>query len=291
MKSHGEIQDTLYDFVMNDLGAEEMEAVSLHLRTCGECRTAVEEIEQLVAAVPRPHGRPSDRVDEPHWAELAARVERSLPPARSVAGRHAMDAPHAPRPRYPKHALSSGERLRMFLPWPRPAFALSLAALAVALTAVLALWPREHEEPVAHTAEAGVDEAGQDFRTGSLSQLQGSGADIAAHLRRSKNLLVGLANKPIEPEATADLSVEREASLRLLADNRRYRSEVLDQQSSEVLADLEKIMLEVANSRDQAAAADLDLIRQGIRQQNLLFKVRMAERLSSRGLIVRASGQ
>ncbi|MBP1678980.1 MAG: hypothetical protein H6Q29_891, partial [Bacteroidetes bacterium] len=54
---------------------------------------------------------------------------------------------------------------------------------------------------------------------------------------------------------------------------------------------LEKIMIEVANSREQTPAADLDLIRQGIRQQNLLFKVRMAEQLSSRGMIVRASGQ
>jgi hypothetical protein len=273
MKSHGEIQDTLYDFVMNDLNQEEMDAVRLHLRTCTECRAAVGELEQLAAAFPRPLRRPSDLVDEAHWAELAARIERNLP---------------SPLPARHAHALTLRERLRMLLPAPRPAIALALAALVIAVTATLVLRPWERgeqkAEPIAETAAVRGEAA-------TPAMLESPpGADIAAHLRRSKNLLVELTNKQVEPEATADLSVERDASKRLLLDNRRYRSEVLDPQSADVLADLEKIMIEVANSRERAPASDLDLIRQGIRQQNLLFKVRMAEQLSSRGMIVRVSG-
>lgn len=267
MKSHGEIQDTLYDFVMDDLSAEEMEAVRVHLRTCVECRAAVDELGQVVAAVPRPQERPSDLVDEAHWAELAARIERNLPSAR-----------HAER----THPLRLRERIRMLLPSPRPALAFALATVVLAVMATLVFRPWDRQEPVKETAVTRAEQAGEDSP---------AGADISTHLRRSKNLLVGLTNKPVDSEATTDLSVEREASRRLLADNRRYRSEVLDPQSSEVLADLEKIMIEVANSREQAPASDLYLIRQGIRQQNLLFKVRMAEQLSSRGMIVRTSGQ
>ena len=267
MKSHGAIQDTLYDFVTSDLSAEEMEAVRLHLHTCGECRAAVDELEQLVVAVPRPRQRPSDRVDDAHWAELAARIEHNLPIS---------------RPARRARALKLRERFRMFLPSPRPAIAFALAALALAVTTTLVLRPWERQEPVAEAAltQAEPVEQGRPFE-----------ADITAHLRRSKNLLVGLTNERVESGAMTDLSIEREASRRLLADNRRFRSQVLDPQSSAVLADLEKIMIEVANSREQAPASDLDLIRQGIRQQNLLFKVRMAEQLSSRGMIVRASGR
>ncbi len=267
MKSHGGIQDTLYDFVMNDLSAEEMEAVRVHLRTCADCRAAVDELEQVVGAVPRPQERPSDRVDEAHWAELAARIERNLP---------------STRPATRTHALTLLERLLVLLPSPRPAVAFTLATLVLAVTAALVIRPWERQKPVEDTSVTQAEPIEQD---------SAAEADISVHFRRSKNLLVGLTNKPVESEAMTDLSVEREASRRLLADNRRYRSEVLDPQSSEVLADLEKIMIEVANSREHAPASELYLIRQGIRQQNLLFKVRMAEQLSSRGMIVRASGR
>ena len=267
MRSHGEMQDALYDFVMNDLSTEEMEAVRVHLRTCVECSAAVDELKQVVAAVPRPQERPSARVDEAHWAELVARIERSLPSARPPAR---------------AHALKLRERLLGLLPSPRPAVALALATLVLAVTATLVFRPWERQTPVEDTSVTRVEPVERDAT---------AGADISAHLRRSKNLLVGLTNKPVDSDAPTDLSVEREASRRLLTDNRRYRSEVLDPQASEVLADLEKIMIEVANSREQAPASDLYLIRQGIRQQNLLFKVRMAEQLSSRGMIVRASGR
>jgi len=267
MKPHAEIQDTLYDFVMNDLGAEETEAVRRHLLACRECQETVKELAHLVAAVPRPHERPSDRLDETHWSELAARIERKLPPGETA--RRA-------------HALTLRERFRMLVFSPRPAIGFAMAALTLAITATLVLRPWERQEPVGEpvSMQAGPVDVRDPFE-----------ADIAIHLRRSKNLLVGLANTSAQPDAMADLSVEREASRQLLIDNRRYRSEVLDPQSSEVLADLERIMIEVANSREHAPAGDLELIRQGIRQQNLLFKVRMAERLSSRGMIVRASGQ
>ena len=267
MRSHGDIRDSLYDFVMNDLDAQEAETLRAHLLTCEDCRAKVEELKQLTAVVPRPQERPSDHRDEAYWTGLAARIERGLPPGRP-AGRG--------------HALTLRGQFRLLMLPPRPGIAFALVALALAVTATPTLRPWEREEPVAETAEnAAVP----------LVQEQSPDADIAAHLRRSRNLLVGLANDPDDPGAMTDLSIEREASRRLLEDNRRYRSEVLDPQSSEVLADLEKIMIEVANSREQTPAADLDLIRQGIRQQNLLFKVRMAEQLSSRGMIVRASGQ
>lgn len=267
MKSHGEIRDTLYDFVMNELDAETSEDVRLHLRSCGECRTSVDELERLIAVLPKEHNRPSDRVDEAHWMELAARIERNLPAG--TPARRALP-------------VTLSERLRLFLPSPRPAIAFALAALLVAVTAAILVRPWDPREPLPETVEAAAE---------SLEQTQPSAPDIATHLRRSRNLLVGLSNRPMGSDAATDLSVEREASRRLLADNRRYRSEVLDPQASEVLADLERIMIEVANSRDQAPASDLDLIRRGIRQQNLLFKVRMAEQLSSRGMIVRASGR
>lgn len=266
MKTHEEIQDVLYDFVMGDLSASAMDDVRVHLHSCGKCRSSVNELEQLVTAVPRPKERPSGLLDDTHWIALAARIEQHLPPV-SPSGE--------------AHALTLRERIRMFFLPPRPAFALALAAAAIAVATTFMLLPRSNDEPV--VADTGSPPT-------PIEELKTPDADILAHLRRSKNLLVGLSSKPADPEAGTDLSVEREASRRLLADNRRYRSEMLDPQSSQVLADLERIMIEVSNTREHAPAADIDLIQQGIRQQNLLFKVRMAEQLSSRGIVVRASG-
>jgi hypothetical protein len=280
MRSHGEIRDALYGFVMNELEPSEAEAVSLHLVSCADCRAAMEEIRELVAALPRPPERPSDAVDEQHWVELAQRIENALPATPVGAPLGSM------RPR----ALSLSARIRAMIPTPYPGRALALAMLLAAILGALVLRPWEPGAPVTESKPL-PEITGKDEDTLGSDVSSESAAEVAAHFRRSKSLLVGLTNRPVGAGAPADLTVEREASRRLLAENRRFRTEVIDPQSSEVLADLERIMIEVANARDQSPASDLDLIRQGIRQQNLLFKVRMAEQLSARGLVVRASGR
>jgi RNA processing factor Prp31 len=73
-----------------------------------------------------------------------------------------------------------------------------------------------------------------------------------------------------------DLSAERELSRQLVRETRELRDH-LDPQAAQLVGDMEKILIEIASRNETTDRDHFDLIRSGIRQQNLLFKVRMTE--------------
>jgi hypothetical protein len=68
---------------------------------------------------------------------------------------------------------------------------------------------------------------------------------------------------------------------------RYLRNQPLDARSAELVGDLEKIMIELANLEEEHDLPNVELIRTGIRRENLLFKIRMAENLLEAGVIER----
>jgi hypothetical protein len=99
---------------------------------------------------------------------------------------------------------------------------------------------------------------------------------VTQYFRKSKVLLVGLANMKPSGE-TLDLTVERRASRELIREARYLRQQPLDSRSAHLIDDLQKIMIELANLEETHDAPDVDIIRSGIRRENLLFKIRRAE--------------
>jgi hypothetical protein len=80
-----------------------------------------------------------------------------------------------------------------------------------------------------------------------------------------------------EPGRSFDLSAEREVSRDLIKEARYLREQDIDRRSARLIEDLNKILIELANLEDEHDLPDVEIIRGGIHQENLLFKIRMAE--------------
>lgn len=100
---------------------------------------------------------------------------------------------------------------------------------------------------------------------------------VGDHLERSQMMLVELANA----EATTvevDISSEQERARDLLVANRLYRTTAKrggDPAVSAVLDELERVLVEIANSPSELSQQRLAELQQQISDQGILFKVRV----------------
>lgn len=100
--------------------------------------------------------------------------------------------------------------------------------------------------------------------------------DLTEHLDRSQMMLVDLVSG--SGDGPVDMSIERARAGELVAANRLYRQTATatgDAAVSELLDDLERILVELAASPDTLSARDIEGVRQRIEAKGLLFKVRV----------------
>ena len=100
---------------------------------------------------------------------------------------------------------------------------------------------------------------------------------VVDHLDRSQMMLIELLNA--EPGvASAGLGTDQSRARELVAENRLYRvsaAQAGDEAISDVLDDLERVLLEIANTPQDASPQDLEALRQRIDARGLLFMVRV----------------
>jgi hypothetical protein len=101
-----------------------------------------------------------------------------------------------------------------------------------------------------------------------------------AYLERTKNLLMGVANLDEEQHATVDLSRQQEAS-RELIHQANYLKVALnrpDQQAiRQLILDLEVILLQLSNIEVRAGVPAIELVKKGVNQKFILFKINIEE--------------
>lgn len=98
---------------------------------------------------------------------------------------------------------------------------------------------------------------------------------LSDHLEQSQIVLTNVANA--EPEA-ADLGNERDRAHELLGANRLLRQTAIhlgDAADAALLDELERFLLVVANSPPRLSPADLERTQQQIKEEGLLFRVRV----------------
>jgi len=108
---------------------------------------------------------------------------------------------------------------------------------------------------------------------------------ISDHMERSQIVLTELVHA--NPE-TAELASQREIARDLVSENRLLRETAVrmgDSSDAGLLDELERVLLDVANSPSTVPAHDLQAIQQRIENQGLLFKVRIT------GMDARQKGQ
>jgi hypothetical protein len=288
MNEHTATRLLLYDYLEGSLEEEPRASVDDHLATCSACTEALERLREAVALTARPKQPASEERSAAFWAGFAASVEDRI------------------RERQEKKAWLSNiwETVHSYLFFHRGSFSLAgMGAAMILLVIVLVNRPSPSREvlfvdsskstsiplePRNETARNLESEPSiltketPEVRRASASAeqpLRVRYADnrISQYIRKSKVLLIGIANLETDSGQPVDLTVERKASRELVREARYLKQRPLDPRAEQLVEALNRILIELANMAENNQAPNVEIVRSGIQQENLLFKIRMAE--------------
>jgi len=223
------------------------ERVQEHLRTCAECRAELEKIETVFAAMDAmPVPDPGENYGQRVWAAISPRLPERRPPS----WKNWWEGFFAPR------------RL------------VAVAAFAtIIVAAFLAGHYWWHPQPGSTPVES-VDTAKVRERVLVVA--------VGNHLNKSEMFLIELSNAQPNsaPGKLVNISAEQHRAEDLLEENRLYRQTALnegDQVMASTLDELERVLLDVANSPEEVSPARFELMRQRLESRGILFKVRVSQ--------------
>jgi hypothetical protein len=273
MREHRRIQGLLYEYLRDELEQGERHRVEEHLARCGRCVRELHELRSVLVVLTPAETDPSGTRSGFFWETFAARVEQQV---RDDA-RRKQSLP----------LLSVDEIIRWL--GSRRQFAISTVGAIATVIVALVVWTPwdvvdEAGDPAEHVARQTDDGTSDDALTDRVTSRR-----VSEYFRRSKVLLVGLTNVKDPERSPLNAEAVQEISRELVYESRYLQQYPIDQRSARLMNDVERILLKVANS-DQSRPA-MDVVRGGIRQENLLFKLRMAESAYSSPYITTARYQ
>jgi len=221
--------------------AAQRAVIAQHLAACQECRAELERIEAVLAALDTlPVPNPGDDYGRHVWQQIA--------------------------PRLPERPARWWQE---WFEFKRLGTLGAVAALLVVAFFAGRFTPRGPKVDVVATPEQ--------IRERILVVAVGD------HLSKSEMFLVELSNA--QPNSSfgklVNISAEQRRAEDLLEENRLYRQTALqegDKVMANTLDELERFLLDVANSPDEVTPAQLEKIRQKIEARGILFKVRVVGR-------------
>jgi anti-sigma factor RsiW len=245
-------EDLLLDYY-GEITPEQRAVMRSHLESCAECRALDRELRAVLALVdsePMPEAPPG--FEREMWARLEPVVSRSSRTS-VVSG-----VSRTNEVRLKADAARSFE-------FPRWALAASVAALAVGSFALGRIWDTPTTSP--------QQVANSDARELSERMLR---SEVEEHLERSQRVLVELANT--DDSAPVLLASDRERAADLVAAGRLYRrsvEEMGDADTRDLIEDVERVLVEIANGPDVESSNDLSQVRARIADQDLIFRLRV----------------
>ena len=256
MTKHSDTKNQLYDYAMNLLNDDARRNVEQHLLSCKSCTEDLKALQRAITLLPHSSTQPGDAKDEAFWTSLANNIEREL----------RLRAQHKPSPL--SELYDKAKSFFTFRPVYAYAFGSSLAAIVLAIV-LFRLHPVQKQQ-IAEQNQLPIDS--------SIVYADYNNQErISQYFRRSRTLLVGIANMKTNDEQNLDLSAERKLSRNLIHEARYLKQQPMNERSAKLVQDLEKILIELANLEETNDVPNVELIRSGISQENLLFKIRMAE--------------
>ena len=225
-------------FAYRDGETKGREAVAAHLKDCAECRTELARLEEVFAALDAmPVPDPGEDYGTRVWRQIA--------------------------PRLPEKRARWWEAF--FVPQ-----RLAVAGVVVALL-IVAFYIGRFSKP---GAPAGPDQiATNQVRERVLV------VAVGQHLGKSEMVLVELSNaQPSSGQKLINIAAEQRRAESLVEENRLYRQTALqsgDKAIVSTLDELERVLLDVANSPDEVTPAQFESIQKRIAEDGILLKVRV----------------
>ena len=227
------------ELVLHFYGESDAEAVEAHLTKCAACRDELERLRQVLSLMDRVDAfSPPESPGPGFEREVWARLEPQLTPDRP-----------------------------WWTDWLRPRNLVLAASVATLLLVafVAGRMSREDAAPASTTADAS---AGIAERVLVVA--------VVDHLDRSQMVLLEVLNADVE--SAGDLAAEQTLARELVAASRLYRQSAVqagDGTTGDVLDELERTLLEIANTPGDASRDEIDALRARIASRGLLFKVRV----------------
>ena len=257
--------EQLVAYALDDVEAGTRAAVDAHVDSCGTCRTSLDEIRATLnqaAALEVP-----ERGDD-YGASVWTSIESRLGESRSTEGSHLGTSAHQHRTSAPQHSGTPAHRPVRLAPW--------LAAAATVTLVVGAYWLGRHnaatdspQAPIVAQAPSSPSLGTDAIRERVVL------AALGEHLDRTERTLVELVNS--QSGNRVDISAEQAWARDLLDANRLYRRAAGGKSPalSQVLEDIEPVLLELANSPSQLTSDEFEALRNRIEARSLVFKVRV----------------
>jgi Putative zinc-finger len=266
MNNHAEIQVLLYDYLSGEVTPEERRKIEGHIAGCLICGRELEELKSFNELSFAKKRTPSDELPEEYWREFASNIEQKV----------------SARRKKPVYSIQKWwDPLITFVRF-RPRFtaifASSMAIIAVTVSLIMLMHKESPKLSMDNLQSVVTEPVNVDERVGQ-------------YLKKSKVLLVGLSNMDTMESTAEDLSTERTVSRQLANEARYLQQQSIDIQASRLIRDLAKVQEALADFSNTNENADLSTIRQNINNNNLLFKVRMAESVYGNARFVRAGGK
>jgi hypothetical protein len=231
-------EEELFAYREGDM--KERDAIAAHLRDCPQCRAEFERLEEVFTAlnaIPVPD--PGEEYGTKVWRQIADRL-----PERRASWWQGFFAPR------------------------RLVMAGAMAALVIA-----AFYAGRISKPTS---------GGGDIADASKVRERVLVVAVGEHLGKSEMVLMELSNA--QPTGSGkkliNISTEQKRAENLVEENRLYRQTALssgDNAMASTLDELERVLLDVANSPDEVTPAQFESIQKRIAAQGILLKVRVVQ--------------
>jgi hypothetical protein len=259
----GEIELYFY----GELDAEAQASVERHVKGCGECRHALDDLSTIRAALStRPVIAAPANGD---WTRFMAKLDAAI----QIEQEHGRAVPSMT-------AAPSAPRFRVV-----PQFA--MAALLALATLSVAYVIRSGDRASRFAPPAGTDVTSVQTPAPQAPAIAASSQDTERspeaafvalseqHFERSKLVVLGLANKDARSARVSDWEYERQLASTLLIDTRLYRLAAEDRgytALAKVMGDLELVLLQTSAAA-RPASADLQQIQRLIAKRDLVTRM------------------
>jgi len=227
--------------------------VSDHLDTCGDCRAEYQTLRQTLALVDMvPVPKRSESYGTDTWRRLRPQLCK---PSKQATSRFDWE--------------DFGARLFSFHP-PRWAVAVGLALLILSAFVAGRFW----QQPTGPSGETMVAQSTAPVTPEARERVLLR--EIGDHLERSQMALIELINS--KTNGVVDISLEQALAEQLVGVNRLYRQaaeKVGNTGMANVLEDLERSLIEIANSPSRLSPVEFAEFRRRVDTDDMLFKIKV----------------